>query len=204
MVNTKETRLEWLKHLIDTHSGPDRGKKARFAAAVGKAPAQISQWLGGTRSIEDETAREIEKRLGLPRWTMDAQVSRDSGPPSVAGVAHPKILDEFTVPPLTQWEDLMKMQEMPEQFRLAVPDDALGERLPKGTELIMQRASVAKPGQVVLVRDGAGQLYLRRYSQGAAGAWRARAPNEDYPSLDSQGDQLQLLGVLKWVDAEGL
>lgn len=123
--------------------------------------------------------------------------------PDSRGVAHLEILDKFTVPPLMQWGDLMTMQEMPEQFRLATPDDALGERLPKGTELIMRRASEAKPGQVVLVRAG-GALYLRRYGLGTGGTWRARAPNEDHPSFSSEAGGLELLAVLAWVSAEGI
>lgn len=201
MVNTKETRLEWLKRLIDAYPGPDRGKKARFAASVGKAPAQISQWLGGTRSIEDETAREIEKRLGLARWTMDAQ--HDASAPQLGGGIDPKTLDAFTVPPITAWGELMTMDKLPEVFRVAAPDDALAPKIPRGTELIMAAGVAPRPNQVVLVRDAAGTLHLRRYGQGAGSNWRALAPNEAYLALEAERDGLVLLAALKWIEGEG-
>ncbi len=56
----------------------DLGGQARLAERIGKSPAQISQWLTGTkmpsgkpRSVSSESAREIEKILDLPNNWMD-------------------------------------------------------------------------------------------------------------------------------------
>lgn len=48
------------------------GKQRKLAAKIGKAPAQISQWINGTRTLREETAREIEHSLGLPERWMDS------------------------------------------------------------------------------------------------------------------------------------
>lgn len=56
----------------------DLGGQARLAERIGKSPAQISQWLTGTkmpsgkpRSVSSESAREIEHILDLPKNWMD-------------------------------------------------------------------------------------------------------------------------------------
>lgn len=56
----------------------DLGGQARLAERIGKSPAQISQWLTGTkmpsgkpRSVSSESAREIERILDLPKNWMD-------------------------------------------------------------------------------------------------------------------------------------
>lgn len=72
----KANRLASLLALLAEDQGPERGRKQRLAARLHKKPAQISQWLSGYRTIEEETARELEVRAGkLPGW-MDR--SRDA------------------------------------------------------------------------------------------------------------------------------
>jgi transcriptional regulator with XRE-family HTH domain len=126
-----------------------------------------------------------------------------SADPAPAGVAHEPILTAYTVPSLTTWEALTMQAHPPATFRVAAPDDALAPRIPRGTELIMDSGAHPVPNQVILVRDGAGQLHLRRYGQGHGGAWRALAPNDAYLTLESARDGLQLLAVLRWVSGEG-
>lgn len=68
-MDVKEARQAALQLLLDEDIGPERGRKSRLAARIGKSPAQISQWISGYRSIEEETAREIERAAGKPpRW----------------------------------------------------------------------------------------------------------------------------------------
>lgn len=51
---------------------PGRGKQRSLAARIGKAPAQVSQWVNRTRTINEETAREIERTLKRPTGWMDS------------------------------------------------------------------------------------------------------------------------------------
>lgn len=66
--------------LIEAH-----GSQANLSKVIGKAPAQISQWLnasndsktGKPRSMRRETAREIERLAGKPPGWMDTDHSAD-------------------------------------------------------------------------------------------------------------------------------
>lgn len=64
-------RLNRLKQLLELEQYAGRGGQARLAADIGRAPAQVSQWINGTRSINEESARNIEQRLRLPALWMD-------------------------------------------------------------------------------------------------------------------------------------
>ena len=48
-----------------------QGSTKDMAEAIGKDPAQISQWFSGFRNIGDAAARQIEDRLGLHRGYLD-------------------------------------------------------------------------------------------------------------------------------------
>lgn len=143
----------------------------------------------------------------LPTHTAQApQQVGDFGQVAAAGAgqAHPLKLYEFTVPPLIEWGELMKTKVLPPAFRLVANDDALAPKILRGTGLIMAAGHSAQPGQVILVQRGNGERHLRRYAVGADQAWRARAPNEDFPTYDSADDpDLTMLAVLRWIDAEG-
>ena len=58
------TRLDRVKNLIDEKFN---GNQADFSRAIGKAPAQVNQWLNGYRNIGDAAALNIEKSLDLPQ-----------------------------------------------------------------------------------------------------------------------------------------
>ena len=59
------------------------GKKAALARSIGKAPSQLSQWFSGYRTIEEESAREIERKLRKPLGWLDA-ADQSSAPPQQA------------------------------------------------------------------------------------------------------------------------
>ena len=56
------TRLERVKALIEEKFN---GSQADFSRAIGKAPAQVNQWLNGYRNIGDAAALNIEKRRSM-------------------------------------------------------------------------------------------------------------------------------------------
>lgn len=90
----------------------------------------------------------------------------------------------------------MTMQTIPPQFWVAAPDDSMAPRVRAGDIVEFSTTEQAKPGDGVLVRDGNGGLYFRRYRQGAAGAWQAYPANDAYRTLDSKVDNLTVVGVL--------
>lgn len=66
-VPLNEIRQRNLQRLVDQHDG----KQAQLGKRVGKAAGQISGWISGRRSITEDSAREIEAALRLPRGWMD-------------------------------------------------------------------------------------------------------------------------------------
>lgn len=87
-MDVKELRRAHLERLLDTEPGPSHGKRARFARRIGKSATQLSQWLSGYRSLDDETARGIEAKVGLARWTLDlppatGYVVQETAPPTL-------------------------------------------------------------------------------------------------------------------------
>lgn len=61
-----------LKHLIDTKFS---GKQADFARAIGRAPAQVHQWVAGHRRLGGAGARHIETTLGLSPGYFDRDLT---------------------------------------------------------------------------------------------------------------------------------
>lgn len=67
------TRLERVRNLIDEKFN---GNQADFSRAIGKAPAQVNQWLNGYRNIGDAAALNIEKSLDLPQGYLDGEMNK--------------------------------------------------------------------------------------------------------------------------------
>lgn len=130
-----------------------------------------------------------------------ANVPANEAPPSYVapsgeGVAQ-KVsqLSPITLPSLT-WEGLMIGSRLPEVFILAAPDDALAPRIRAGDAVIWSTSKPAKLGSPILVRDAAGQVYVRRMYEGQApGHFIARVKSDAFRALDSVADQLTILAV---------
>lgn len=76
----------------------EAGSQAALAEKIGKAPAQISQWVralpdsktGKPRSMSKEAAREVEARVGRPSGWMDQPISQAISSSDVAAT-HPSV-----------------------------------------------------------------------------------------------------------------
>ncbi len=96
--------------------------------------------------------------------------------------------------------------DLPQEFILAVPDDALGEKTPRGTRLIFRRADgneAPSNGKGVLVQDNEGQMHIRVCQRDAVGQpWIAAARTRGYKSFDMSRGDAQLLGLVTYREAE--
>lgn len=209
-VNVRESRQAALTLLLEEDAGPIRGRKQRLAARIKKAPAQVSQWLSGYRTIDEETAREIEKRAKKPpRWMDDVGKSNAnpdhsaSQAPMIAGagigvpLAHAMSdLVPMIEPIPIEWESTM-YPDLPPLFRVAAPDDAMAPRISKGNIVIFSTTEGApRPNDVVLVADDNNRWAIRSYELRRPGHWRAvAAAASGYNPLDSQLDGLKVLGI---------
>lgn len=67
-MDVRDIRLKRLEVLLREHGN----NKAALARTLRKAPAQISQWFSGIRTITEDSAREIEREAKRPRGWLDS------------------------------------------------------------------------------------------------------------------------------------
>jgi len=182
---------------------------------LGKSPGELSQLLGRrytywrdlmqepTKSFGERIARDIEAKFPLPRGWLD--VPHDDREPVPqpgqvnSAVAQPVILDEFTVPSSIRWEDLEKMETLPERFTVVMPDDALAGHIEKGTGLIFERDLAPAPGKTVLLKDAEGNRFIRIYSLVRGDHWKAQhTAKTGFNELDSKEHGLEVLATMRW------
>jgi transcriptional regulator with XRE-family HTH domain len=148
--------------------------------------AKIAEVLGV--SVE-QLARAESSPLSAGKCPPAYDVSRDSGVP------HDMRHLPFDTPPTFTWESVVSSRELPPQFCLAVPDDALAPRTPRGTVLIFETAAKPQPGDGVPVEDRYGGRHVRRYLPGVGGNWTAGVHNDAYPELQAERDGLEILAA---------
>jgi len=207
-MDVKQIRLQALQRLIDEDKGGDRGKKARTAQRIGKSPAQLSQWLSGYRSIDEESARDIEARARKPRGWMDTIIASEPAHTYfnnvVEGAGDGQKIDQFlsdltaSISHSVEWGSIVPLKRLPPQFVSTVPDDAMCDHVRAGTRCIFRAASTSSIGQGVLVVDKHKQLHLRMHTEGdGPHHWIAAADNKAYRSYDSIKDELRVVAVFE-------
>ncbi len=86
--------------------------------------------------------------------------------------------------------------ELPPVFEVPAPDDALIPEVRAGQKVKITRGDNPRPNDGILVRDSAGNLYLRRYRERRPGQWSAFSLNPGFEPLESERDGLVILGVV--------
>lgn len=181
--------------------------QGQLAEAAGVTQGTIGNIESGARKRPRDIL-SIAAALGVDAaWLQDGHGTRESAPSywtnnqsPEKGMAHPMSPLAFDTPPSISWEALMQSTELPELFMVEMPDDSMAPRIERGTALIFARDDAPAPGKGVLVRDGEGQIYVRRFRQGRGGQWQAQAVNEtDFEALDSERDSLVVMAVLRGV-----
>jgi hypothetical protein len=161
---------------------------AELGRVIGATDQVMHNWKGRGvpaarhKAIADALGWTVDRLLS-DHWTLDQHPSEGHPPSGVAQeLSNPKPDDE---PPQHTWEFILSAAALPPRFRLAVPDDALAPTTPRGTVLIFEPGAAPVFGHGVLVEDAAGHRYIRKYTQGLGGGWRASANNPAYLTLDS-------------------
>lgn len=173
-------------------------RPARLAKAAGVSSGAVSQWRSGeTQALKLESAIGLSALTGWSvEWWSTGVGPRVRRAPTSAGVAHAMIHDAYRMPTQLTWGALMQTEDLPVQFIVEMPDDALAPNVPKSTRLIFDCGAAASPGMGVLVKDAAGRRHIRRYAQGVGDSWLAQAVNPAYATLDSARDGLAILSVM--------
>lgn len=98
-------------------------------------------------------------------------------------------------PLLMSWERVAKMEQIPDEFELELPDAAMAPMAPAGTRIRLRKAAQAVPGEGVLIRDRRGHTHFRECRLRADGGWNGYAYNPAFPTLHDADDGLQVLAV---------
>lgn len=183
-----------------------------IARAVGISTASVAGWENGsTKSLKPRSARLAAKLFGCnatwlgegigdPDWISDPDQSRTpnnakNGISLAQDLSHPGLT---IAPQEIEWEAIVS-EPLPLRFRLAVRDDAMQLDDPPsmrpGDHADFERSGNARPGEVVLLADGDGNVYIRRYLERRPGHWQAVARSPGYQALDSVTDRLKVLAV---------
>lgn len=195
-MDVHDTRRERLRQLLREFSAADLSRRS------GIAPSLISRYKDepdkdGAKNLGEENARKLEKAAGKPLGWLDKQHSHAGPSPAAGSVAHDLSQWKPEHAPLVIWGDLMRADQLPPLFWVALPDDSMAPRAPAGRRICFETKLAPKPGDGVLVKDSSGGVYFRLYRGGAAERWVAHALNPAFHDLDSERDGLEVIAVLK-------
>lgn len=168
---------------------------ADLARHMGESPQTISNWK--QRGLSKDGAIKAERlyAVSVDHLLTGAGKSAEKAPLQAQLMS----LSARTVVPLQlRWEELLPMEETPEEFQVALPDDAMAPEAKAGWLVQFDSRQEPKFGNGILVRDRTGTLHFRRYRQGV-GMWLARPDNENFVTLESERDGLEILAVAKFV-----
>ena len=181
------------------------GDRAKLMRKTGLSKGRITQLFDQKEPFGERAAANLTDALGLPAGYFEKPAPVEDLQPPKGGhwVEGPRIgvtsgnwlsLVEPTIEPRTiLWESLLS-EPLPQQFKMAVPDDALAPAYPAGSLFIWSTVKEARVGSVVLVRDEFGQPHARRHGQGRApGQWVAEATGPGF--LPFSGAAVTLLAV---------
>ena len=177
---------------------------ASLAKSMNISAQRLGAWKNH-RGVSKQGAIEAERLYGCSvSWIMEGI---ENPPQTGKSISSGSLLNGSTVgPQLITWERIMG-GDLPEVFRVAMPDDAMAPDAEMGWEVEFVRASQGnngKPGQGVLVRDPQGNVYFRRYTEGAGSDWLAVPNKKGYRTLDSVTHEISVIAVMTYVRTPAL
>jgi hypothetical protein len=110
-------------------------------------------------------------------------------------LAHTLSYQPDTVPYLTR-EELMTGKDLPNAFKIDLPDDALGAKAPSGTRATFECRPPAW-GDAVLLFDAKGQPHVRVYRQSLEHDWEGVAPNPAFATFTGSMSGVRVVAVLE-------
>lgn len=185
--------------------------QGQLAQAAGEKQPNISKLERGS-ILQTSAIGRIADALGVPvKWLelgdgpepqWDSKTGAIEVPPPSGGAQSRGVVAQLLrlVTPQDEaqevtWEVILSGAVLPARFSLAVPDDALAPRTPKGSQFLFSTTATPMDGDVVIVRAGNGRAYVRLYFAGSGAEWEARARDPAHASLHSERDGLQLLAA---------
>lgn len=200
-------RIERVKTLIEERYN---GNQTEFARAVGKAAAQVNQWMNGHRNIGNGVASDIEKALDLPRGWLDDEAA---GLPAAQGK---KIrIERFDMAGAcgggaiaSDWPSLISSVEFPlEAVRRLFPGrdtsglrlvdtfgDSMEPTIPELSAIIIDTRTAHFAGDGIYFFAYAGEMYTKRLQKTPSGLV-ALSDNPHYRAFTiDEDDRFRIVG----------
>lgn len=162
---------------------------------MNESPQTMKNWRERATGVSSAGAQKAERLYGASvSWILHGEHPPARGK-SITQHAIPSGLTVETQ--LLEWGTAVG--DLPEFFRLAMPDNAMAPDAEMGWEVEFARGKNARPGEGVLVEDSSGERYFRMYRKGRGDNWEAHATSQGYLPLESDRDGLEILAVMKFV-----
>lgn len=180
------TRRENLGRLIK-----EAGSQAALSEVIGKAPAQISQWLnasinsktGKPRVMSNAIAREIESKTNKPEGWMDQPANRDQlSTPGGSNAEFTPLLGVRRVPVISYiqagvWTEIAgdflasdaydwlitSDKHSRETFVLTIRGNSMEPDFKEGDAVIIDPAVKPRPGSFVAAKNGREEATFKKY-----------------------------------------
>jgi transcriptional regulator with XRE-family HTH domain len=207
-VMTDETIGDRLIRLADAH--PDFAGLTRTALAerLGMSYETLRKWQANQSGPSRRRADEIAGMLGVPTETLTHGVtyvipeasSREISPVVVSLQAQPVSQDSVNMSPRPRlpsvgWRD-EKMIQAHKRFSVTAPDDTMAPVILRGATAVFDTTLLpARNGDVVLLKDMAGDWHIREYQGTPDGSWHALPLKDRALTLDSSKHGLSVLAV---------
>lgn len=158
----------------------------------------VQQWENGVSAPTRKRLPHVAAALGL---SLEQLTALAGGQESPTRLAQPlSLADAKLSSPILEW-GVLTMKTLPQAFKVAAPDDSMSPRLKLGQLAEFETGLEHRPGDGVLVKDAAGDCYIRRCRRARDG-WEAYAEDSDvFPPLPIGPTGLEVLAVLVGVHA---
>lgn len=186
-----------------------RLRRARIAAGLSQMDVQRTIGMPqSTLGEAERTGKAASKWLvplahlyGVSPADLSGDNSADEeiigGHPTVAkGQSIARRLVTVSVPVSVDMDRLRVTSKLPDVFRVVLPDDAMAGRFPKDSYIEFDSRLDARAGDVILLRDQAGEHYIRYLRERRKGEIVAVAENPAYLPMDFAQDGLEIRAVL--------
>ncbi|MFG0677715.1 LexA family protein [Delftia sp. WSY_7] len=167
----------------------EAGSQAALSEKIGKAPAQISQWLnastnsktGKPRVMSNAIAREIEQKTGKPTGWMDQPAERSTDPrgapnveiamPEVRRVplishiqagAWKEIADTFQPGDAEEWL-FTDRKHSNTTFALTIRGNSMEPDFKEGDRVLIDPCARPRPGSFVAAKNGREEATFKKY-----------------------------------------
>lgn len=186
-----------------------RLRRLRIAAGLSQMAVQRAIGLPQSTLGEMETVGKGASKWLIPLAQLygvsahelagDQDDGEEKAIPGIGGEAaqsHAMRLITGNVARSIDWESLRVTNKLPEVFKVFLPDDAMAGRFPKDSYIEFDSSLEARAGDVVLLRDQAGEHYIRYLRERRKGELVAVAENPAYLPMDFAQDGLEIRAVL--------